>query len=487
MLFNSHVFILVFLPVVLAGYMVLIRAKQRSLVIFWLVGASLAFYTYWEPRNLLVLIASIVFNYALGVTIGRRRRGSEPVRAVLVLGIAANLALLGFFKYAAFFAENLDAVLGVGLSVPRFALPLAISFFTFQQIAYLVDSARGETEDYDFARYCLFVTFFPQLIAGPIVNHKDMMPQYKAKTAFRPDAYLISLGVGMFVIGLSKKVLLADRIAPQSDAVFDAAAAGATIGFSDAWLGAVAYTLQLYFDFSGYSDMAIGLALLFGIRLPLNFNSPYKATSIVDFWRRWHMTLSFFLRRYLYVALGGNRRGPVRRHANLMITMLLGGLWHGAGWTFVVWGGLHGAALIVCHAWGALRGPRSPVAGGVAGALGWSLTLLLVICGWVLFRAASLPVASDMLSAMAGLRGLDLAPEYFGATGFVKLGLLCAIALFAPNSQEWLGYRPKGAPIGPVWTRRLASSPLHAAGLACVFMFALTQLSTVNVFLYFRF
>ncbi len=489
MLFNSHPFILVFLPIVFGVYLLARTLGRRTGVILWLVTASMVFYGYWNPGHLWVLLASVVVNYGLAVSLARRAEVGRANRWILVLGVAANLVLLSHFKYTAFVAANLNAAFGLALPLEAVALPLAISFFTFQQIAFLVDTARGETKDLHFGRYCLFVTFFPQLIAGPIVNHKDVMPQFEQQGAFRPDPGTVALGVGLFVFGIAKKVLLADSVAPQSDAVFNAAAAGATIGFSDAWLGALAYTLQLYFDFSGYSDMAIGLALLFGVRLPLNFDSPYKATSIVDFWRRWHMTLSFFLRQYLYVTLGGSRRGPARRHINLMTTMLLGGLWHGAGWTFVVWGALHGAALVVCHLWRQVFPPerRRPSAIGT-----WSarlLTLLVVICGWVLFRAASLDVAGSLLAAMAGLNGFDLAPEHLlnGLSGIALLALLMAVALFAPNSQQWLGYHPKGKPQGRVWMHRLAGSPAHAAALAAVLVFVLTQLSALNVFLYFQF
>ncbi|HIE55708.1 MAG TPA: MBOAT family protein, partial [Chromatiaceae bacterium] len=290
-------------------------------------------------------------------------------------------------------------------------LPLAISFFTFQQIAYLVDAYKGITHEYRFMHYALFVTFFPQLIAGPIVHHKEMLPQFMTRDNVSPRLENITIGLTIFFIGLFKKSVLADGVAPYSTSVFEAAATGHPVTFFVAWGGALAYTMQLYFDFSGYSDMAIGAARLFGIRLPLNFHSPHKAVNIVEFWRRWHITLSRFLRDYLYIPLGGNRKGKFRRYLNLFLTMLLGGLWHGAGWTFVVWGGLHGLYLAINHAWGKLR-PSLPFwfrpGKSVGKALAWSITFLAVVVGWVFFRAPDFPSAINMLQGMAMLNGVAL-------------------------------------------------------------------------------
>ena len=298
-------------------------------------------------------------------------------------------------------------------------LPLGISFYTFQQIAFLVEAWRGQFRETDLPRYCTVVTFFPHLIAGPIINYRDVIQQFRSPDFGRPREAMIAMGLTIFIMGMAKKVLLADSIAPQADYVFSAAAAGGDVSLIEAWTGALSYTVQLYFDFSGYSDMAIGLALLLGIRLPINFNSPYKAENIADFWRRWHMTLSQFLRDYLYIPLGGNRCGPTRRTINLMLTMVLGGLWHGAGWTFVIWGALHGFYLVVCHAWTTYfrvkDGSRSHLSRRFGRIGAGALTFVAVIVAWVFFRATSLDSALLICKAMFGFNGLEL-PETLGGT-----------------------------------------------------------------------
>ena len=418
MLFNSVVFIFAFLPVAWAGYFLLgwmearraggrgAGARAGLWAKAWLVGASLFFYGYWDPSFLPLILFSVGFNYLLG---RRLRRNTERVgerHGMLTFGVVVNLGLLGGFKYTAFFAETANFVFEAGLNVPSLVLPLAISFFTFQQIAYLVDSARGRVAADtsapgsgvldDFVSYALFVTFFPQLIAGPIVHHARVIPQFRNGAARHPLANNIALGLIVFGFGLFKKVVVADSFAPLVDAGF-AGAQG--LGFWEAWTAALGYSVQLYYDFSGYSDMAVGLALLFNIRLPFNFDSPYKARSIREFWRRWHITLSEFLRDYLYIPLGGNRVAEWRVNANLLLTFLLGGLWHGAGWTFVVWGGLHGAALVAHRAWVRLGGRMPAMAG-------WALTLLFVVFTWVFFRANTLQDALAMSRAM-----VDLSPD----------------------------------------------------------------------------
>lgn len=493
MLFSSYQFILLFLPLVLAGYFGLRLFAGKSATLFWLIGASLTFYAVWDPWNLLVLFSSIAFNFTCGSYLAKRAREQRPTGLLLTVGIAFNLGLLGYFKYAGFLASNLNFALGTSIPVLDLVLPLAISFFTFQEIAYLVDSSRGETYGYRFKDYVLMVVFFPHLIAGPIVNHRILMGQFMSPTELRIGPQTLALGIGLFVFGLAKKVLLADGMAPQANLVFDGVAQGVSPSFADAWLGALAYTLQLYFDFSGYSDMAIGLGLLFGIRLPLNFNSPYQAINIIDFWRRWHMSLSAFLRDYLYFALGGNHRGQIRRYVNLVVTMLLGGLWHGAGWTFVCWGAFHGLGLMICHFWIRLSGgsERSdPSRWGTA--LSRVLTLTFVVFGWVMFRADSMGSAGKMMGAMVGLNGLDLSinsdRQLTALVTLLSITALMAIALFAPNSQQWLGYDPqRPAEEGPSWSVRLAAYPLHGAALGCLFVFTLTQMSAVHSFLYFQF
>ncbi len=493
MLFSSYEFILIFLPLAVAGYFGLRLVASKSVTLLWLIGASLTFYAFWDAWNLLVLFSSIGFNFACGTWLAERARARRPIGLLLAVGIAFNLGLLGYFKYAGFFATNLNAAFGTNIPVLELVLPLAISFFTFQEIAYLVDSSRGETHGYRFKDYVLMVTFFPHLIAGPIVNHRILMRQFMSPTALNISTQTFALGVGLFVFGLAKKVLLADGMAPQANLVFDGVAQGQMPTFADAWIGSLAYTLQLYFDFSGYSDMAIGLGLLFGIRLPLNFNSPYQATSIVDFWRRWHMSLSAFLRDYLYVSLGGGRRGETRRYVNLGATMLLGGLWHGAGWTFVCWGAFHGLGLAICHAWRRIAGNPGPDGGTLWGTmLARTFTLLFVIFGWVMFRADSMSSAGKMMSAMLGLNGFDLTVNsdrrLTTLITILSIAVLMAIAQFAPNSQQWFGYDPD-RPVEQErsWSARLAAYPLHGAALGCLLIFTLTQMSAVQSFLYFQF
>jgi len=442
MLFNSYLFIFVFLPIVVAGALVLSKFARRDALLVWLLLSSFVFYAHWNAHFLILLIGSISINYVLAQRIrsaGSTRTGGR----LLILGITGNLATIAYFKYANFFLENVTQITGSAFEWTQIVLPIAISFFTFQQIAYLVDSRRGQVQPHRFVEYALFVAFFPQLIAGPIVHHSEMLGQLKRLAGLRSAN--IAIGAAIFVIGLSKKVLIADPLGTFGGPVFAAADAGAPITFLAAWAGALSFTFQLYFDFSGYSDMAIGLARLFGIRLPLNFASPYKATSIIDFWRTWHMTLSRFLRDYLYFPLGGNRRGPVRRYVNLIITMLLGGIWHGAGWGFILWGGLHGLFLIINHGWRKLRGGRS-----VETAYGrlacWALSFLSVIFAWVFFRAETVDGAFAIVTAMSGLDAATSPATDTLTSGWKQAGYLAVAAVIAlglPNTQELMSkYRP---------------------------------------------
>src|SRR6478609_2772462 len=383
MLFNSYAFIFLFLPLVLAGYFAIGRLGRLAPVI-WLALASLAFYAVSNWQFVPLLLASVAFNYVVGLVLISQRLRTSARFAVLAAGVTGDLLVLGYFKYAGFLAANLNAIFSTGLTVD-ILLPVGISFYTFTQIAFLVDAYRGKVAHYALPHYALFVTYFPHLIAGPILHHKDMIPQFERAEARRPDAHLILCGVIIFAIGLFKKTCLADGIQPLVASAFGAN----TPTFDQAWIGALAYTFQLYFDFSGYSDMAIGISLMFGIFLPLNFNSPYKAASIIDFWRRWHMTLSQFLRDYLYIPLGGNRHGRALRYVNLMITMGLGGLWHGAAWTFVVWGALHGMYLCINHAWNNYGPAVAPRFAPIARMAAVLVTFLSVVAAWVFFRADS--------------------------------------------------------------------------------------------------
>ncbi|MCP4953152.1 MAG: MBOAT family protein [Proteobacteria bacterium] len=410
MLFNSFTFLLLFLPLTLGLFYAARRWLSARISIALLVLASFLFYAYWNPAYLLLLLASIVVNYAFG----RWLAVNNPSRVLLASGVTFNLSLLGYFKYSGFLIASVNDAFGLSFGATSVVLPLAISFFTFQQIAYLVDCYRHAAHERNFMNYCLFVSFFPQLIAGPIVHHKEVMPQINrmlSRIEFTPN---FAAGLSLLIVGLFKKVVIADNFAVYASRFFNSANEG-VLHAGDAWVGALSYHFQIYFDFSGYSDMAIGLGRLFGIVLPINFNSPYRSLSIIDFWRRWHMTLSRFLRDYLYFALGGNRKGPSRRYVNLLATMLLGGLWHGAAWTFVVWGGLHGSYLILNHWWRSLC-DRMGIGGlrsnSLYKAFSLILTTLVVVIAWVYFRAPDLMMANNTVLAMFGVGEGGLSKSY---------------------------------------------------------------------------
>lgn len=451
MLFNSFAFLFLFLPLALAGYQLLRRHG-----IAWLAVCSLAFYAWWDWRFLPLLLLSICVNYAAGQAICSRNGLAR--RAVFFTALAFDLGLLLWFKYAAF-------LFGIDAGMP---LPVGISFFTFTQVAFLVDCLHGIAREPRFGPYVLFVSYFPHLVAGPVLHHAEMMPQFRNGQALR--AKNLACGLTVFALGLAKKVLVADNIAPLASPIF---AAGTAPQLLDAWIGTLAYGMQLYYDFSGYSDMAIGLSLLFGVRLPENFNSPYQAQNIADFWRRWHMTLSRFLRDYLYIPLGGGRCGKWTRQRNLMLTMVLGGAWHGAGWTFLAWGALHGLFLIA----------HRHFSGGAPRWWGRPLTFLAVLLAWVPFRAPDMAVALDIWSGMAGWHGAGL-PRGLGGPGLqwvdgggFGLPLLAAAALaawFAPNTQQLMGRQ---------WSGSLSNAGAVAALLlACIF-----SMNRPSEFLYFQF
>ena len=490
MLFNSYAFLFLFLPVAFLGFFQIGR-YSRPLAALWLFAASLFFYGWWNPAYVGLLLGSIFFNYAIGTALSREhvRDNARRKKWILGLGIAADLCLLGYFKYANFFVENASVALGLGWQIEPVVLPLGISFFTFTQIAFLVDAYRGEVKEANFVHYGLFVTYFPHLIAGPVLHHKEMMPQFARPATYRVHWENLSVGLAVFSLGLFKKVVLADGIAPFASPVFATAAGGGTLTLLEAWGGALAYTFQLYFDFSGYSDMAIGLSRLFGVRLPLNFNSPYKAASIIEFWRRWHMTLSRFLRDYLYFPLGGNRKGPARRYLNLMVTMLLGGLWHGAGWTFVIWGALHGLYLAINHGWHHVRrllGHDLKHRTRLGRFAGMALTFLAVVVAWVFFRAESLDAALSMLGAMAGRNGVS--PENGVGTMFGWIAALWALAWLAPNTQQIMAaFRPALEEVTYSGRLRWQPNTLWLAGIAVGLLYTVTEMGKVSEFLYFQF
>lgn len=490
MLFNTFSFVLIFLPIALLGYFLLGKFSLRLSIAFLLI-ASIVFYSQWNISFLPLILGSCSANYVVGRWISRHKDtgNNRSAKLGLALGLVLNLGLLSCFKYLDFLVANLAWLTKADLALPGVTLPLGISFFTFTQIAYLVDCYSRGVREYRAENYGLFVTYFPHLIAGPILHHREIMPQFERAEShvFIPGRLVV--GMVFFVIGLVKKVVLADGVGRFVAPVFDVHHAQLTA--LEAWSGALAYTFQLYFDFSAYSDMAYGLSYMFGIILPVNFNSPYQACSIVDFWRRWHMTLSSFLRDYLYIPLGGNRLGRARRYLNLFITMLLGGLWHGANWTFVAWGGLHGIYLTINHALRMLLGERK---NPVVRPMGWLATFLAVVVGWVFFRASSLPVAFDVLQAMVG--GNDSGAAGAGLAGINRIMavdecavwlLACAlIAFFAPNAYEMIG---RGLQDGK--ENRLNSNwgavALSALSVLALLVIAIGETRGGSQFLYFNF
>lgn len=512
MLFNSHIFIFVFLPIVFLGFYGIARAS-RTLAALWLTLASLFFYGWWDVRYVGLLLGSIVFNYGAGYLIGHNFL--HRAKLLLIGAIVFDLVLLGYFKYTNFFIENLNVLTGTALLTTEIVLPLGISFFTFTQIAFLVDTYQGKVKEYNFIHYTLFVTYFPHLIAGPVLHHKEMMPQFAKPSCYQFSYENLLIGLTVFFIGLFKKVVIADGIAPYVGPVFAAQGLGVTLTFLDAWGGALCYTLQLYFDFSGYSDMAIGLSRLFGVTLPLNFHSPYKAANIIEFWRRWHMSLSQFLRDYLYIPLGGNRKGNVRRYLNLLITMLLGGLWHGAGWTYVLWGGLHGCFLMINHGWQELRRrfwPNPPLK--FLRVISVLITFSAVVVAWVFFRAENIDAATAILKAMAGmndnalpavwltkwgrlgkwlaLHGVDFSNSKALITGDAVKWILISLTIVwtAPNTQQMMAnFKPALNMPDDGAAKRLLWQPSYAwlvASILCA-VSSILFISEVSEFIYFQF
>jgi alginate O-acetyltransferase complex protein AlgI len=489
MLFTTPTFILIFLPLALAGFFMIGRFSALGAAA-WLLGASLVFYSHWMPADTLLLVGSIAANFYVGMRISQH---TPAAKRWLILGIGFNLGLLAWFKYASFMISNLDSALGLTWPVPKVALPIGISFYTFTQIAFLVDTYQCKVQETKPVHYGLFVTYFPHLVAGPVLHHAQMMPQFADRSIYRLNTANLAGGLVIFGIGLFKKIVLADGVSPYADAVFKPADAGIVPDAIEAWIGALAYTCQLYFDFSGYSDMAIGLSWMFNVRLPFNFNSPYKASNISEFWRRWHISLSTFLRDYLYIAMGGNRHGAVRRYINLAATMVLGGLWHGANWTFVLWGALHGCYLMLHHGFRAICGVTLHArlqASRLWRLLAWAMTMLSVLAAWVVFRAETLAGSLNMLRGMTNLTASAASHELLwnaglqapvGATWCLVLG---AMACLAPNSNrigtyalEVLQQRKSLRAVAAGWT----------IGLILLLMTINANRSSVSAFIYFNF
>ena len=523
MLFNSFEFLFLFLPITLRTFYVLGRWSP-PVAIGWLALASVFFYGWWSPVYITLLLLSIIFNYCCGVLMSKLRQTSLAY-LIFIFAISVNIIVLAFFKYIDLLFSSINSTIGTTIPALGIELPIGISFFTFTQIAFLVDTYRRVAKEYNIVHYLLFVSYFPHLIAGPVLHHKQMMPQFSQNDTFTLRLDNISVGLAFLVIGLSKKILIADQFSPFASGMFDGVAKnGVAPHLFLSWAGVLAYTFQIYFDFSGYSDMAIAISRLFGVKLPLNFNSPYKAMNIIDFWRRWHMSLSKFLRDYLYFALGGNRKGVFRRYVNLFITMLLGGLWHGASWTFLAWGGLHGFYLIINHAWNAfceelkLRGNKSYLLWNTAS---WLLTFISVMVAWVFFRAADFTVAQNVLKGMIGLNGVWMPASLKGALGhygdlaasygvvfnnhllafrqddlstsvgdlvrFLALALAGFALLACPNSQQIMNrYRPALEEISSSFaTVKLGPVTGFAAGV--LFLLCLANLNHRSEFLYFQF
>lgn len=514
MLFNSAEYLFLFLPLVFAGFLFLSRSNSTESQITWLILASLYFFGSWNPIYLLLILTSITVNFLVG-----RRLAATPMagrKPWLVAGVVFNLGLLGYFKYAGFFVSSLNALGNWLIPVPEITLPLAISFFTFQQIAYLVDVYRDECQEYQLRHYALFVLFFPQLIAGPIVHHKEIMPQF---TFLRPVSELrtdVAVGLTIIVIGLFKKVVMADSLAQLSNPVYGAAAQGVTLNTLDGWVATLGFSFQIYFDFSGYSDIAIGSARLFGIRLPENFKSPYKSRSAIEVWRRWHITLSRFLKDYLYIALGGNRKGKASRYRNLFLTMLLGGLWHGAAWTFVMWGALHGLFLCINHAWRAIQQKLGLENLGenrfvdvfylLLTFLAWSVATVvfrsqdlgtatsIIDSAFFSFNTVSPPVLNDVLTGSLPeqlMRALGWESNAYSLVYFM-FTVSAVICWLLPNTQELMH---RYDPVIPSPGSNLAAaawiswrpSLIFACGFGAVLSLSLLKLSSITEFYYFQF
>lgn len=503
MLFNSYIFIFLFLPLCLGGFYLFAHRGKSVLARLWLTGFSLWFYGYFNPSYLLIMICSILFNYAVfkGMELAGRK-SPKWCRPVMIFGVAANLAVLFYFKYYDFFVENVNAVFGTSFVLKGILLPLGISFFTFQQIGFVVDAYRGEVKNCSFLDYALFVSFFPQLIAGPIVSQSEMLPQFAQIGRKRLDLEKFTAGIYLFTLGMVKKVLVADTFGLAVDWGYSNIPALSSV---DSLLLVFFYSIQLYFDFSGYCDMARGLAWLFGMEIPVNFNSPYKAVNIIDFWRRWHITLSRFFRQYVYIPLGGNRKGRPRMYANLILIFLLSGIWHGAGWTFVTWGAAQGVLYIITRACQLYRKdhPRSGTAAALrfphrlTMAAGTLFTFCYYSFACVFFRSETMTQAFAVfrrlftggiaLPAASFLEGFNL-DEFWYVIKLLRLDALpysslylpaiiilgtLLVIFFAPNAGQCAErFRPRA------WNALLT---------AFLFLWCVLSLSGVSSFLYFNF
>ncbi|MBK5275011.1 MAG: MBOAT family protein [Desulfuromonadales bacterium] len=489
MLFNSYEFIFLFLPVTLVIYFLLNKIRLTVASNAWLLFASLVFYSWWNVKYLPLILVSILFNYTIGYLLvehGSIKKQTISKKGIFFFGLIGNLAFLGYFKYMDFFIGNLNTLFSADLPLLQIVLPLGISFFTITQIAFLVDCYEGLVEDRRLLSYSLFVTFFPHLLAGPILHHKEMMPQFEAVRNKVLNYKNLSLGLFLFFVGLFKKVIIADELSRSVKLGFDSAA---SLNMVEAWVTSLSYTLQLYFDFSGYSDMAVGVGLLFNIVLPINFNSPYKATNIIDFWKRWHMSLTTFITTYLYAPIVRSFRKITFAKSMLatFLAMFIAGIWHGAGWTFVIWGALHGGALVVNHLWKRRKLKLPPL-------LGWLITFNFVNAGFVFFRAKSVGDAVNVLRGMVGVNGV--LPRTIAKFTFSELGhgnfwklllanlktndkaiwMLIVILVFTLTCKNSIELEQS---FKPSWKTLVF--------LVAISLYTLSNMNKVSEFLYFRF
>ena len=503
MSFTSLQFIFLFLPLAYAGFVLANRFGGTKQALNFLAMISLVFYAMWGVQLLLVLLVSMALNFTIGNTITKLGEGSSSAKKLLMGGVLANLAILGYLKYTNFFIDTINQLSGSSIWHMDIAVPIGVSFFTFVQIGYLIDAFNGQLIKHDLARYIVFAAFFPSVTAGPLVMQREMMEQLNTPKIEALDIRRVTIGLTMFGMGLFKKVMLADSIAPFADSVFNGAQSGLALNTGTAWVGALCYTLQLYFDFSGYSDMAIGLATIFGIKLPLNFDSPFKATTISDFWRRWHMTMTRFFTSYVYsgLAMYGMRKGMglrANRASRFILaaalpsffTFLCAGVWHGAGWTYVIYGAMHGAAIATYLAW------REYSKFEFVKPLAWALTMLTVVCGLVMFRAPDVETAISLLSQMSGLAHTSASATAISidmAQAISMIVILGAITLLLPNTQqvlhhEWHVVDTKPAEVAidaglVVWRPTFSAAILSA----CVFTMAITSIGSSSGFLYYKF
>ncbi|MCR5178025.1 MAG: MBOAT family protein [Lachnospiraceae bacterium] len=466
MLFNSLFFILVFLPLCVAGYYLLMRAGKAWAQIF-LILMSLWFYGYFRPSYLPIIISSILVNYLIISLIIKDGRKTVAAACLFAAGLIFNIGLIGYYKYSGFLVWNIDHFFDAGIPIPQIVLPLGISFFTFQQLSSLIDAWKGRLKRIDLREYALYVTFFPQLVAGPIVRHDELIPQFEDGTKDRPDAQAFLQGLMWFALGLAKKVLIADRFGEIVTAGFGDIS---VLTAADTWIVMLAYTMQIYFDFSGYSDMACGLASLFGFKLPQNFDSPYRALSLRDFWKRWHMTLTRFLTQYIYIPLGGNRKGMARTCINMMIVFLVSGIWHGANYTFILWGLLHGAVVVFDRLFEKQEAK-------IPAAVRWAGSFFVINILWLLFRADGIRDWVVLVRRLFSFgAGIGISDAVAGALGepwqaaclYVSALALC---LLAPNNYK----------------RKWSFHPAVVTAVAALFAICLISLNRVSVFLYFNF